>query len=78
MKQAFTLDDIIRLLYHETTVEESNLISVALEEDASLNNQMKAVQEVKDELDRFFLTPSAEIVNSILDYSSSEALETQC
>ena len=77
MTKHFTQSDLVRFLYHECSDDEANEMAFALESDSDLNTQFKSMQAVYSELSTFRLKPSARVVDEILNYSASAALEAQ-
>ena len=78
MVQSFTLNQCVRLIYGETTPEES----IMLEEIISGNERLKAEYESMKEgfhaLDGALLSPGADTMKSILKHSRDTALHLSC
>jgi hypothetical protein len=70
MKQSFTLNQLTRLLYKETTPEESVMLIELTELCAPLKEQFEEMKMGKKELDKIDLSPSSETVLEILKYSA--------
>ena len=71
MIKTFTLDDLIRFLYHETSEEENLEFNRALKQDAELALQFSELQATVKKLDDTLLEPSSRVIESILSYSRS-------
>lgn len=71
MIKTFTQNDLIRFLYHETSVQEEREINKALICDSELQEQYKELIATKNQLDMARLEPSAIVVENILNYSRS-------
>ncbi len=70
MKQNFTLNQLTRLLYKETTPEETAMLLELTALCPPLEEQFEEMRSNKQVLDELVLSPSAESVNTILAYSS--------
>ena len=70
MKQNFTLNQLTRLLYKETTPEETAMLLELTELCTPLGEQFEEMRSNKQILDELVLSPSPESVNQILAYSS--------
>lgn len=71
MIRTFTLDDLIRYVYQETSKEESQDIEKALLFDAELEARYKELCGVKTRLNDIQEYPSRKATQSILNYSKS-------
>ena len=71
MIKLFTQNDLIKFLYHETSVEETKEISKALMCDSELQAMYAELKAVVGELDRDQQGPSSSTVLNILSYSKS-------
>ncbi len=78
MEQSFTLNQCVRLIYGETTPEESAM----LEEIISGNDRVRAAYEDMQKgfhlLGNVFLSPKADVLKSILKHSRDTALHLSC
>ena len=77
MKQNFTLNDLTRFVYNETSVFENEQIVEALNSDNELYAQFEELQVGKEMLPKVTFAPSPEAINNILRYSQETALEAQ-
>jgi len=77
MKQNFTLNDLTRFIYNETSVFENEQIVEALNSDNELYAQFEELQVGKEMLPKVTFSPSANAINNILRYSQETALEAQ-
>jgi len=71
MIKLFTQNDLIKFLYHETSVEETKEINKALMCDAELQAMYNELKTTMSELDRDQTEPSSSAVLNILAYSRS-------
>lgn len=71
MIKTFTQNDLIRLLYHETSEEETREINKALLCDGELQAQYAQLKASKEALNEVQLKPSSSSVLNILSYSRS-------
>ena len=71
MIKTFTLDDLIRFLYHETSEEESREINRALLCDSELQALFNELKTTIKQLDDAQLEPSPSVLLNILSYSRS-------
>ena len=78
MKQSFTLNQCVRLIYGETTPEESMMLSEIISGNDSLRAEVENMQRVQVALASASLSPNADIVKSILKYSRDTALHLSC
>lgn len=69
MTKTFTLDDVLRYAYEETTEEENSLMEHALLADSILLEYYLDTIDLKAGLDRALLTPSDRVVGNILAFS---------
>jgi hypothetical protein len=70
MKQNFTLNQLTRLLYKETTPEETAMLLELTALCTPLKEQLEEMRSNKQLLDEFALSPSSRSVQNILAYSS--------
>ena len=71
MIRTFTLDDLIRYVYQETSKEESQEIEKALLFDAELEARYKEICGIKMRLNDIQEYPSKQATSNILNYSKS-------
>jgi len=76
MIKTFTLNDLIRYYYKETSDQESNEIQSALLRDPILQEQYREVSKTIRRLDEVNCEPSDKAINAILDYSKKAGLHT--
>jgi hypothetical protein len=77
MKQTFTTNDLIKLLYCECTHDEAADIAYGLESEERLNTEFAELQIAHRELSKLTVKAPSHCIRNILDYSSRTALETQ-
>ncbi len=77
MKQNFTLNDLIRFVYNETTVFENEQIVEALNSDNELYAQFEELQVGKKMLPKVTFAPTTSAINNILRYSQETTMEAQ-
>ena len=70
MKQNFTLNQLTRLLYEETTPEETAMLLEITELCTPLKEQFEEMRSNKQLLDGLVLSPSPQSIQNILAYSS--------
>ena len=70
MKQNFTLNQLTRLLYEETTPEETSMLLELTELCPPLGEQFEEMRSNKQILDELVLSPSPQSIQNILAYSS--------
>lgn len=70
MKQSFTLNQLTRLLYKETTPAETVMLIELTELCAPLKEQFEEMKMGMKELEKTSLSPSSETVLEILKYSA--------
>lgn len=71
MTKTFTPNDVIRYLYKETTQTENRELEKAMICHAELLDQYVQVESVKTLLDSIKKSPSARVIQDILDYSTA-------
>ena len=71
MTKTFTPNDVIRYLYKETTQTENQELEKAMICHAELLDQYVQVESVKTLLDSIKKSPSARVIQDILDYSTA-------
>ena len=69
MTKTFTQNDLIRFIYQETTEEEAQEISRALNFDQELQLLFRQLVISRSALDEAALEPSSASINNILDYA---------
>ena len=74
MKQIFTQNDLIRLVYKETTNVEKAAIEQAISEDWMLKEAYEEIYEAYKGLPKASFSPSTSCLNKILNYSSKSAV----
>lgn len=77
MKQNFTLNDLTRFVYRETSETENAQITDALNVDNELYTQLETLETAKAMLPKVTFAPTDRAVNNILRYSQLTALEAQ-
>ena len=77
MKKNFTLNDLTRFVYNETSVFENEEIVDALNSDNELYAQFEELQMGKEILPKVTFAPSANAINNILRYSQETTMEAQ-
>ena len=70
MKQVFTQNDLIRLVYKETTTVEKAEIEKAISEDWMLKEAYDEIFEAYKSLPKATFSPSNSSISNILMYSS--------
>ena len=75
MKQTFTLNQCLRMLYGETTPEESFMLNEIIDHNATLNREVKQMREMIQELNSMVYAPSSSSVDNILRIGRDKALE---
>jgi anti-sigma factor RsiW len=78
MEQNFTLNQCVRLIYGETTPEESMMLSEIISGNDALKAEVAAMRKSYDVLSSLCLNPDADVVKSILKYSRDTALHLSC
>ena len=76
MIKTFTLNDLIRYYYKETSARETREIQNALICDPFLQEQFKEISKTIRNLDEVQCDPSDKVVNAILDYSKNTGVHT--
>ena len=75
MKQTFTLNQCLRMLYGETTPEESFMLNEIIEYNAPLREEVTRMRYTMQELNMQLSEPRADVVQNILSYNNDKALE---
>lgn len=76
MKQSFTLNQCLRLLYNETTAEESFMLMEIIEQNPSLRAEFGKMREAREILDNAILAPSHRSVSTVRQYNRDSACMT--
>jgi hypothetical protein len=76
MKQSFTLNQCLRLLYNETTPEESFMLMEIIEQNPRLKAEFERMQEAHRMLNESILSPSRRSVNIVRQYNRDSACIT--
>ena len=71
MKKSFTQEDLIRLIYNETSAEETAKIKAVLAVDWELNEQYQQMLETKSLFKKASEVPSISSIDIILSYSKN-------
>jgi hypothetical protein len=66
MEQNFTLNQCVRLIYGETTPEESMMLSEIISGNDTLRAEVDKMQKAHNVLSSLCLNPDADVVKSIL------------
>lgn len=72
---SITQEDLLLYLYGETSPEQTQEIKIALEQDWNLKEAYLQLEQTKNELDGFSLSPSESSVNKILKYAEIQVEE---
>ncbi len=75
MQKTSTPEDLIRLLYNETSLEEASEMDADMIDHPSLSAEFHQLKEATDILDAAFVRPEKGIVQAILGYSRSLRIE---
>ena len=75
MKQTFTLNQCVRMLYGETTPEETFMLQEIIDSNENLGRQVREMRQGFEALSFDETSPKPSVVNSILRYSRNNALE---
>ena len=75
MKQTFTLNQCLRMLYGETTPAESYMLNEIIDNNDMLNREVRQMREMIQELNSMTLEPSSSAVENILRIGRDKALE---
>ena len=78
MIKTFTPDDLLRYLYEDTSVEETQEIEKALLNDASLQEEFELLQSDLGLLDELKYEPSERCIDHIMDYARAMNLKALC
>jgi len=69
MKTIFTQEDLVRYIYKETGITETQAIKTALESNWHLKEELEEMQQAKALLNTVAYNPAQIVVNKILGYS---------
>jgi|LakMenEpi03Aug12_release.lakeMendotaPanAssembly.Ray.scaffolds.fasta_scaffold3169881_1 hypothetical protein len=72
---SITQEDLLLYLYGETSPQQTQEIKNALEQDWNLKESYLQLEQTKNELDSFSLSPSEHSVNKILKYAEIQVEE---
>jgi hypothetical protein len=75
MKPSFTLNQCLRMLYGETSPEESYMLREVIETNDKLNGEFTQMKKTLLSLRKTLNRPSQPVVENILKYSRDNALE---
>ncbi len=75
MKPSFTLNQCLRMLYGETSPEESYMLSEVIKNNDKLNADFTQMKKSLLSLRKTLGRPSQPVVDNILKYSRDNALE---
>ena len=75
MKQTFTLNQCVRMLYGETSPEESFMLQEIIDHNDDLKQQVQEMREGFETLSFHENAPSTDVVNRVLIYSRDNALK---
>ena len=73
MKMSYSDNDLIRLIYGETTQAETKAIKVALTTDFELNEAFQRLEKIYGVLDDGFKNPSQSSIDLIMEHSRNTA-----
>ena len=76
MTRTFTLDDLIRYIYGETSTKENELIEVLLATDADFQEKHRQMLDVVKELKLAERRPSEDVIQKILNFSKEYNLHS--
>ena len=78
MVQSFTLNQCVRLIYGETTPEESVMLAELISGNDHLRTEFENMQEGFETLGSALLSPKTDVTRAILKYSRDTALHLSC
>jgi len=78
MKQTYTINDLLRILYKEVPVEDALSVTTRLAENYMLKEAFTELLDAKSALPKVGFLPSKDTLNSILKYSESTLMEATC
>ncbi|MCB0665476.1 MAG: hypothetical protein KDC80_06625 [Saprospiraceae bacterium] len=74
MTQNYTLNDLVRLVYHETSAGREKEIREEMAFDFELAEEYEMLKKAVRELPKVTFSPSRKSIDSILDYSRNTAM----
>ena len=74
MTQNYTLNDLVRLVYRETSRSQAEEIMNEMSYDFELAEEYEMLKNAARELPRVSFSPSKKTLENILNYSKNEAL----
>lgn len=77
MEQNYTQENLIQFIYRENSLTEHFEIDNAIESNKDLKSKYKALKTAISALPRVQFAPSKSVIDKILKYSQSTALEAQ-
>jgi len=78
MKQSFTLNQCVRLIFGETTPDEGFMLQEIISGNDRLKAEFDEMQQAYQALGTELLSPKAETTKAILKYSRDTALHLSC
>ena len=78
MKQSFTLNQCVRLIFGETTPDEGLMLQEIISGNDRLKAEFNDMQQAYQALNTELLSPKAETTKAILKYSRDTALHLSC
>ncbi len=76
MQQNFTPNDLVRLVYRETSVSETLALRAVLTEDLEMRFEFKTLFRAFQQLPKVTFRPSDNAIRRVLNYSKATALES--
>ncbi len=70
----YTTEELIQYVYQETTVEQTQAIEKALENDWDMKEKIAALKESMQQLDTVLTSPRQQSVLAILNYANRSAI----
>lgn len=77
MTQNFTLNDLIRLVYKETSAEEEFSVREEISSDWEIREVHEELEYAKNQLPKATFAPSEKSIKNILHYSKLTALQVE-
>lgn len=74
MKQSFTLNQCLRLLYKETSADESYMLNELIQQNSTLKKEFNRMQEAYQSLCEVVFSPKQETINAILQHNEDMEL----
>ncbi|GAB4092986.1 hypothetical protein [Flaviaesturariibacter terrae] len=69
----YTPEDLLRYLYHEMTMEESEVLTNELARNWALREKLSVLKSAQDRLSQLMETPRTEVILNVLKYASATA-----